>query len=126
MLSTEVCRERVCTCVTVVNCAFGGENSTHTSVHHDGIALCCQGELIIWGLPLVEVLIEPLLAVLKGLGMDNVHKPDEKVSVLQQKVEMGKDQLRVPGRRERGTGERMREDRGRNEERREEGKGGVK
>ena len=101
-------------------------SSTHTSVHHDGIALCCQGELITWGLPLVEVLIEPLLAVLKGLGMDNVHKPNEKVSVLQQKVEMGKDQLWVPGRRERETGERMREDRGRNEGWREEGKGRLK
>ena len=48
-----------------------------TPVHHDGIGLCSQCELIIGGFPLVEVLIEPLLAIIKRLGMNNVHEASE-------------------------------------------------
>ena len=45
--------------------------------------------------------------------MDSVHKLNEKIGTLQQKVETGKDQLQVPGRREGGKNERMREGLGR-------------
>ena len=48
-----------------------------TSVHHDGVGLCSQCELIIGGFPLVEVLIEPLLTIIKQLSMDNVHEASE-------------------------------------------------
>ena len=48
-----------------------------TPVHHDGIGLCSQCELIIGGFPLVEVLIEPLLVIIKWLGVDNVHEVSE-------------------------------------------------
>ena len=48
-----------------------------TPVHHDGIGLCSQCELIIGRFPLVEVLIEPVLAIIKWLGVDNVHEASE-------------------------------------------------
>ena len=48
-----------------------------TSVHHDGVGLCSQCELIIGGFPLVEVLVEPLLTIIKRLSMDNVHEASE-------------------------------------------------
>ena len=48
-----------------------------TSVHHDRVGLCSQCELIIGGFPLVEVLIEPLLTIIKRLSMDNVHEASE-------------------------------------------------
>ena len=48
-----------------------------TPVHHDGIGLCSQCELIIGGFSLVEVFIEPFLAIIKRLGVDNVHETSE-------------------------------------------------
>ena len=48
-----------------------------TSVHHDGVGLCSQCELIIGRFPLVEVLIEPLLTIIKRLSVDNVHEASE-------------------------------------------------
>ena len=48
-----------------------------TPIHHYGIGLCSQCEFIIGGFPLVQILIEPLLAIIKRLGVDNVHETSE-------------------------------------------------
>ena len=74
--------------------AFAREDCT--SVHENGVALCSQRELVGGGFPLVEVLVEPGLAVVERLGVHYVHKACEQVCVLQQEVEVGKDELWRP------------------------------
>lgn len=44
----------------------------------------------------MEILVEPALAALKWLSMDDVHEPQEKTLRLQQEMEVGKYQLRIP------------------------------
>ena len=44
----------------------------------------------------MEILVEPALAALKRLSMDDVHEPQEKTLCLQEEMEVGKYQLRIP------------------------------
>lgn len=60
-------------------------------------------KLVGWSF-LVEVLVEPLLTVIKWLSMDNVYKPLHKLHLLEQKVEVCKYQLRVPESMQRNPG----------------------
>ena len=45
----------------------------------------------------MEVLVEPLFSVGKRLSVHNVHESLKKFHVLEEKVEMSKYQLRIPG-----------------------------
>ena len=44
----------------------------------------------------MEVLVEPVLAALKRLGVDDVHEPQKKALRLQEEMKVGKYQLRIP------------------------------
>ena len=46
----------------------------------------------------MQVLVEPVLAALERLSVDNVHEPQEEGLGLQEEVEVSKYQLRIPAR----------------------------
>ena len=67
-----------------------------TSVHFYDISLGGQGQLVGWGLPLVQILIKPVFPVIKGLGLDDVHESSQQLHILQQEMKVSKYQLRIP------------------------------
>lgn len=67
-----------------------------TSIHFYDISLGGQGQLIRWGLPLIQILIKPIFPVIKGLCLDDVHEPSQQIHVLQQEMKVSKYQLRIP------------------------------
>ena len=72
------------------------ETTGTTSVHFYDISLSGKGQLVGWGLPLVQVLVKPVFPVIKGLRLDNVHEPSQQLHVLQQEMKVSKYQLRIP------------------------------
>ena len=72
------------------------ETTGTTSVHFYYISLGGKGQLVGWGLPLVQILVKPVFSVIKGLGLDDVHEPSQQLHILQKEMKVSKYQLRIP------------------------------
>ncbi len=68
-----------------------------TSVYFQSILLRAQCEFRGRRFALVQVLVKPVFPVVEGLGVHDVHESGEELQMLQQKVEVSKYQLGIPG-----------------------------